>query len=312
MSNETSIPVIPCSVGKIHRHYTPKFLGELPKLVPVRRFAAALKRHDWNRNPHIYQLRYSRKQRISVRSERRETFGALAMAMIVYADYNPESDALFEVMCSVEKLAELCGQLYRYDSGRKSYDPILHALRDWEQAKLIVIDRDFDIEAKQYKAMRIWIRPEFFHGLGFSPLELRGVVSSFSRWMEKKGLKESYQKRYAQHVLRLARANVASLDNKHKLRNLLNKLKTLVIGEDNALKQEKKHLAKALKEKKALAQSTRAPESPEHAAWRRFEAWRVTQPIAAVMAFEREMKALYPSIQGQAIYLYYLAHLPDA
>ncbi|HHN8583710.1 TPA: RepA family replication protein, partial [Providencia rettgeri] len=78
------------------------------------------------------------------------------------------------------------------------------------------------------------------------------------------------------------------------------------------LKQEKKHLAKALKEKKALVQSTRAPESPEHAAWRRFEAWRVTQPIAAVMAFERKMKTLYPSVQGQAIYLYYLAHLPDA
>ncbi|MEX5734481.1 hypothetical protein [Providencia hangzhouensis] len=55
----------------------------------------------------------------------------------------------------------------------------------------------------------------------------------------KKGLKESYQKRYAQHVLRLARANVASLDTKHKLRNLLNKLKTLVVGKDEALKQEK-------------------------------------------------------------------------
>ncbi|EPO5267078.1 RepA family replication protein, partial [Providencia rettgeri] len=110
----------------------------------------------------------------------------------------------------------------------------------------------------------------------------------------------------------LARANVASLDNKHKLRNLLNKLKTLVIGKDEALKQEKKHLAKALKEKKALAQSTGAPESPEHAAWRRFEAWKVTQPIAAVMAFERKMKALYPSVQGQAIYLHYLEHLPDA
>ncbi|HHR6069673.1 TPA: RepA family replication protein [Providencia alcalifaciens] len=270
-----------------------------------------MKRHDWNRNPHIYQLRYSRKQRISVRSERRETFDALAMAMIAYADYNPESDALFEVMCSVEKLAELCGQLYRYDSGRKSYDPILHALRDWEQANLIIIDRDFDVEAKQYKAMRIWIRPEFFHGLGFSKQELRDVVVSFRRWMEKRGLKESYQKRYAQHVLRIARANVASLDDKHTLRNLLNKLKTLVIGEDESLKQEKKHLANALKEKKALAQSTRAPESPEHAAWRRFEAWRVTQPIAAVMAFERRMKALYPSVQGPAIYLYYLNHLPD-
>ncbi|ETT07781.1 hypothetical protein HMPREF1567_0154 [Providencia alcalifaciens PAL-2] len=49
----------------------------------------------------------------------------LAVAMIAYADYNPESDALFDVMCSVEKLAELCGQLHRYASGRKSYDPIM-------------------------------------------------------------------------------------------------------------------------------------------------------------------------------------------
>ncbi|WP_374448809.1 hypothetical protein [Providencia sp.] len=66
-----------------------------------------------------------------------------------------------------------------------------------------------------------------------------------------------------------------------------------------------------MKEKKALAKSLEAPESPEHTAWRRFEAWKVTQPLAAVMAFEREMKALYPSIQGQAIYLYYIKHLPD-
>ncbi|ETS99247.1 hypothetical protein M5X66_18210 (plasmid) [Providencia sp. PROV188] len=312
MANAETLPTTSCFPRKVHRHYVPKFLGQLPKLVPVRRFAAALKCHDWNRNPYIYQLRYARKQRISVRSERRETFDTLAMAMIAYADYNPESDTLFEVMCSVEKLAELCGQLYRYESGRKSYDPILHALRDWEHANLIIIDRDFDVEAKQYKAMRIWIRPEFFHGLGFSKQELRDVVTSFSRWMEKRGLKESYQKRYAQHVLRLARANVASLDDKHKLRKLLNNLKTLVIGEDETLKQEKKHLVKALKEKKALAQSLRVPESSERAAWRRFEAWKATQPLAVVMAFERKMKTLYPSVQGQALYLHYLEHLPDS
>ncbi len=51
MNNATSNPAVPCSIGKIHRHCEPKFLGQLPKLVPVRRFAAALKRHDWNRPP---------------------------------------------------------------------------------------------------------------------------------------------------------------------------------------------------------------------------------------------------------------------
>lgn len=311
MNESASLQPKPCSRGKIHRHYAPKFMGVLPQLVPVRRFAAALKRHDWNRNPQIYQLRCDRKQRISVRSERRETFDALALAMIAYADYNPESDTLFEVMCSVEKLAQLCGQLHRYDSGRKSYDPILHALHDWEQAQLIIIDRDFDVEARQYKAMRIWIRPEFFHGLGFSKIELREVVTRFRRWMERKGLRDSYQKRYAQHVLRLARSNVASLDNKHALKNLLKKLKTLVIGEDATLKQEKVHVEAALKHKQALAKSTQAPESEAHAAWREYNAWKGNQPFATVHAFERDMKARYPNVHGQACYLYYVKHLPD-
>ncbi|HEP0304345.1 MULTISPECIES: hypothetical protein [unclassified Providencia] len=53
--NDTSfLQSNPCSHGKIHRHYAPKFIGALPQLVHVRRFAAALKRHDWNRNPQIY------------------------------------------------------------------------------------------------------------------------------------------------------------------------------------------------------------------------------------------------------------------
>ncbi|EUD04181.1 hypothetical protein HMPREF1565_0668 [Providencia alcalifaciens RIMD 1656011] len=38
----------------------------------------------------------------------------------------------------------------------------------------------------------------------------------------------------------------------------------------------------------------------------------MTQPIAEVMTFECKMKTLYPSIQGQALYLHYLAHLPDS
>lgn len=311
MDNATSLPSTLCSIGKIHRHYAPKFIGTLPQLVPVRRFAAALKHHDWNRNPHIYQLRCKRQQRISVRSERRETFDVLALALIAYADYNPESETLFEVMCSVEKLAQLCGQLHRYENGRKSYDPILHALHDWEQAKLLIIDRDFDIDTKQYKAMRIWIRPEFFWGLGFSKTELRKVIAGFRRWMERKGLRDSYQKRYAQHILRLARSNVASLDNKHALKNLLKKLKTLVIGEDSALKQEKAHLEAALKQKQALAKSAQASESEAHAAWRCYNAWKVNQPFATVHAFEQDMKSRYPNVHGQACYLYYVKHLPD-
>lgn len=311
MNNATTLPLTSCISSKVHRHYQPQFIGVLPKLIPVRRFAAALKKHDWNRNPHIYQLRCERNQRISVRSERRETFSVLALAMIANSDYNPESESVFEVMCSVEKLAKICSQFHQYESGRKSYDPILHALRDWESANLIIIDRDFDVETKQYKAMRIWIRPEFFQGLGFSIQELRQIVLSFKQWMVKNGLRESYQQRYAKHVLRLARSNVASLDKKIPLQKLLTKIKRLVVGDDEILRQEKKHLAKAIEQKKALASATQAPETTERQAWKQYEQWKAKQPIAEIFAFEKQVKAQYPHLIGGALFVAYIEHLPD-
>ena len=304
-------PHNPVNHHKIHRHYIPVFKGKLPAMAAVRRFAAALSRHDWNRNPHIHNLRCERNQRVSVRSERRETWYVLALAMIANADYNPDSEALFEVMCPVETLAAQCGQLHQYESGRKSYDPVLHALHDWEAANLVIIHRDFDREAKQYKAMRIWLRPEFFAGLGFGLAALRDIVTRFRRWMERKGLREEYQQRYARHVLRLSRSNVASLDNRHALKNLLKKLRCLVTGDDEALAREKKHLEKALKEKKAQLKATRPQEAPPGEAWRLYERWKQINPVAVVRALEQRIKSQFPSLHGELLYRCYLANLPD-
>lgn len=301
----------PVNGHKIHRHYLPVFKGKLPAITAVRRFSAALSRHDWNLNPHIYNLRRERNQRVSVRSERRETWYALALAMIANADYNPDSEALFEVMCPVETLAAQCGQLHQYENGRKSYDPVLHALHDWEAANLIIIHRDFDREAKQYKAMRIWLRPEFFAGLGFGLAALRDIVTRFRRWMERKGLREEYQKRYARHVLRLSRSNIASLDNRHALKNLLKKLRRLVTGDDEALACEKKHLEKALKEKKAELKASRPQEDSPGDAWRLYERWKQINPIAVVRALEQRIKSRFPALHGELLYLCYLDNLPD-
>ncbi|SPX81838.1 hypothetical protein RN616_19955 (plasmid) [Morganella morganii] len=301
----------PVNGHKIHRHYQPVFKGKLPAIAAVRRFSAALSRHDWNRNPHIYNLRCERNQRVSVRSERRETWYALALAMIANADYNPDSEALFEVMCPVETLAAQCGQLHQYENGRKSYDPVLHALHDWEAANLIIIHRDFDREAKQYKAMRIWLRPEFFAGLGFGLAALRDIVTRFRRWMERKGLREEYQKRYARHVLRLSRSNVASLDNRHALKNLLKKLRRLVTGDDEALAREKKHLEKALKEKKVQLKASRPQEEAPGNAWRLYERWKQLNPAAVVREFEQRIKSQFPALYGELLYQCYLDNLPD-
>ncbi|MCU6377977.1 hypothetical protein [Morganella morganii] len=297
--------------GKVHRHFFPVFKGKLPKLPVVRRFASALEQHDWNRNPHIYQLRCDRNQRVSVRSERRETWYVLALAVIANTDYNPMSENVFEVMCSVEALAAQCGQLYQYENGRKSYDPVLHALHDWEAAKLIVIHRAFDCETKQYKAMRIWLRPEFFEGLGFDLEALRDIIRSFRRWMERNGLRENYKKRYARHVLRMNRSNVASLDNHHALKNLLKKLRRLVTGDDEALESEKKHLEKALKEKKAQLKASRPKNETPGEAWRLYERWKQINPVATVHALEKRIKSLFPALKGELLYQCYLDNLPD-
>ncbi|WP_446471524.1 RepA family replication protein [Xenorhabdus stockiae] len=301
----------PRNKTKIHRHYTPKYTGSLPDIVLVRRLAGALKVHDWNRNSFLHKLRCDRNQRVSIRSERRETFSELALALIAYADYNPNNEYLFEVMCSVEKLAELCGQLFHYENGRKSYDPILHALHDWRDSELIVIHEDFDHEAKQHKAMRIWIRPEFFMGLGFTLSEVRDILKRFRLWMEKKGLRKSYDQIYAQHVLRLARSNVASLDNKHSLKNLLKKLKRLVIGSDEELENERQHAIKAAEERKELIEATMPIPDEKRIYWQKYQNWMQQQPLAERMSFEKDIKSKYPDLSSDELYQVYVEHLPD-
>lgn len=293
------------SHGKIHRHHTPAFCGTLPNIVAVKRFCAALECHDWNRNQHIYHLRCQRNQRVSVRSERRETYYALATAILANCDYNPDSEYLFEVMCSVEELARLVGQLHVDASGRKTYDPVLHTLRDWKEAGLIVVLKGQDPESRQQKAMRVWLKPAFFDGLGFSVDELRSVVTRFRVWMERKGLRETYRTRYAEHVLRVARSNVASIEDKHSLKNLLKKIKRLVLGEDDRLQGEKKCLFSDVEKKlrdteRALAASSPKPDARPF--YTLYTQWSTQQPRFIVVPLEASVRAAHPALTGEPLY----------
>lgn len=237
--------------------------------------------------------------RITIRSERRETYDALASAIFVNCDYNPDSDYLFEVMVSVEELAKQVGQLHVYESGRKSYDPVLHALLDWEKAKLIVIDRDKDPETKQWKAMRIWITAEFFKEFGFTVPEVRKMLTDYRRWMEKHGVRETNKERYAKHILRLTKANIANLDNKHSLKNLLKKIKRLIIG-DEELNREKAHIEQALKEKVELANSTKSEIVRPY--FNAYVAWANKQPRFNVIKLENEVKRDHPTLTDEDFY----------
>ncbi|EPG3347310.1 RepA family replication protein [Proteus mirabilis] len=297
--------------NKIHRHYKPLFSGAIPKLPLIKRFIGAINVHDWNRNAIIRNQRINDKQRLSIRSERRETWTELAKVMVAYANYSTEFDSICEVMCSVEELAKKCGQLHIYEeNGRKCYDPTLRAIRAWEKAGLIYVDRDIDSESGQKKAQRIWLREGFFIGMGFSREELRKIFNSFNRWLIKTGKKETHKQRYARHLLNLAKKNVASLEGKYKLKSLLLKTKRIFVGDDIALENEKKHIEKALKEKILLAKSVEKKDSPNRKAWKKYLIWKNSQPFAIVFNFEKEMEQLYPNINEQDKYSYYLKHLP--
>ncbi|MCX8963076.1 hypothetical protein EHW64_18645 [Erwinia psidii] len=302
----------PCAErsSKVHRHHIPFFAGATPNTVAVKRFSAALKQHDWNRNPLIYALRCERDQRVSVRSERRETYYALAMAMIANCDYNPDSDYLFEVMCSVEELARQTGQLHTDAvTGRKTYDPVLHTLRDWKEAGTIVVLKGQDPDSRQQKAMRIWIKPEFFAGLGFRVEELRDIVIKFRRWMERKGLRETYKDRYSQHLQRLARSNVADIKDKHSLKNLLRKIRRHVLGEQ----EEKKLLVSELEERLARTEQAinNAPAKEERRYWRIYNSWKQQQPLATSMALEKAASQERPDLTGEALWQYLVERIPD-
>ncbi|ENN9164429.1 hypothetical protein NOM68_16395 [Proteus mirabilis] len=296
--------------NKIHRHYKPLFSGVIPNLPLIKRFIGAINAHDWNRNTIIRNQRINDKQRLSVRSERRETWTELAKVMVAYANYSTEFDSICEVMCSVEDLARKCGQLHIYENGRKCYDPTLRAIRAWERAGLIYVDRDTDSESGQNKAQRIWLREGFFIGMGFSREELRKIFSSFNRWLIKTGKKETHKQRYARHLLELAKKNVASLNGKYKLKSLLLKTKRVFVGDDIELENEKNHIEKALKEKIELAKSVNKKDGHKRRAWKKYLSWKNSQPFAIVFNFEKEMKRLYPNINEEEKYSYYLKHLP--
>lgn len=218
--------------SKLHRNHTPKKRAGLIKFAIGKQLSATLDKHDWNRNQWLKALRMKQKKRLSIRSERRETLYALSYELINYADYCIDSDYLFEVMTNVETLAKNIRQLHIYPSGRKTYDPVLRALIMLEQAGLIIILREMDHETKQRKAMRIWLKPEFFYSLGYTQTKLRLLVKNLHKYRVKKGVLDKAKNLYKNHVLRLKYSNVADISDKFALKNLLLNIKKTFLSED--------------------------------------------------------------------------------
>ena len=219
-------------LSKLHRNHSPKKRAGLIKFAIGKQLSATLDKHDWNRNRWLRELRIRQKKRLSIRSERRETLYALCYELINYTDYCIDSDYLFEVMTNVETLAKNIRQLHIYPSGRKTYDPVLKALIMLEQAGLIIILSEMDHETKQRKAMRIWLKPEFFYSLGYTQEKLRLLVKNLHKYRVKKGILDKAKNLYKNHVLRLKYSNVADISDKFALKNLLLNIKKNFLSKD--------------------------------------------------------------------------------
>ena len=110
-------------------------------------------------------LRLSKYQREAIRRERREVLSVLLLVLIVYCDFSPASEYLFEVRANVEHIANMCNQAYvSWDKNRKNrvrYDTVLNAIQMLEDAELITVLREYDRLGQKHKPMRIFLNVEF-------------------------------------------------------------------------------------------------------------------------------------------------------
>lgn len=276
------------------RRYTPSFEQPVPDIPIAKALDRLLAKHCWSRNRFMRKLRQEgatikrwkladgswktktvAPRRLSIRTEREQTLDALTRAMLYCADYDPSAPYLFEVKASIERLAELIGQLHEYEPGydgedgqyrhgRKSCDPVHGALDDMEAAELILVVREFDTQSGTYKAARIFFMPKLFISLGLTLKETRAMLHRHLKWQEKKGLTPSVKEKRKKELLRLATSERVATLNRPSLRNLLARIRREFTGDNKHTKQvmeSEKRLkeaeAKLFSKKKELPESER-------------------------------------------------------
>ncbi|WP_267443741.1 Replication protein [Erwinia psidii] len=274
---------------------------------------ACIRHHDWCRNADLTELRrrgytpYSRMfdktftpkpMRITARSESREALSALSLVLAANCDYSPDSDYMFEVMLPVEEMARRMGVLHVYESGRKAYDVLLAALRVLEEMDYVVIHRDRDADAGQYKPMRVFLTERFFTSRGMTLENVREWLHKYRQWAITSGVAESMREKYERHQLKMARLGI-NIDNHHSLKNRLKKIKRWVVSPE--LRAEKQRVTSDLEA--ALdghAQKLRQlrPESATgryRNAWQRWSVSGETYP-AECWKLEQAVKAEHPQL----------------
>ncbi|MBO9492210.1 hypothetical protein J7384_17750 [Endozoicomonas sp. G2_1] len=316
-----------------HRHYPPIYKKPMVDLAVVQRIQGILKKFNWHKSDAMMDLRRNGgsivmrtyqdgskrfkslpPRRLSIRSEREETLNELLKAIFNTVEYSSEANHVLECMASVEELAKMIGQLHQYEPGydgengqyrhgRKSYDPVLGALHDLEAAKLILVVREFDKEAKQYKASRVFLCPLLFKELGLSGSDTKKLVSTKQRYDAKR--KKVYKRS------RPLTDNMANINNS-ALESVLHLHKRWYNGELEAEAIEAKKQAMKWSDQKL------SPESIEHIAAdlfnqlegasaleiakRDYYSWCQQYPRYMILSAEQSVKQDSPDISPPEFY----------
>lgn len=300
-----------------HRRYTPAFNSTFVNLPIVKRFAAALEKFDWHKCTPMKELRanggaivtkvYSDgskryrqlpPRRASIRKEREETLSALVPEIINNVEYHPNARYMYECMLSIEELARKIGQCHEYEAGydgengqyrhgRVAYDCVLGAIDDLEASKLIIVVREFDTDAKQYKASRLFLTPLFFESFGFSAKETKKLIHAAANNFKRKG------KRYKR--ARPLNHKIANIDNR-ALRSVLDYHRRWYNGE---------LLAETIEDKrKEKLKRFSAPQELSEAQIieRNYRAFVNQLPPIQVMALEDSIRKETPDISRAELY----------
>ena len=315
------------AMNSIHRRNAPSFTRDMVDNVMAKRLDAILTTHSWSKNRYMRKLREEGKtlvrkmvdgkpvktkvippRRVSIRSEREETLNALVRAMIYVTDYDPDAPFLFEVKASVEELATMIGQIHYYEAGydgengqyrhgRVAYDCVLGAVEDMAASTLILAVYEFDKKAKQYKAMRIFLRPEFFKSFGLSMKDTKKMIEAARKWRKKKGIKvvnKAKERRKAETIRLSSHERISGLD-RPSLKNLLARFRREFTEQEKEVDQVRDAETRV---KNALNQSAKEHKTDTTKESIRLEYNALTAQLAPtdVYTARKEIQRLYPSL----------------
>lgn len=220
----TAVDVYQRRTKEVHRHLSPRYNKPFVNVPLVNMIKGKVTNFNWHKCEPMVQLRKQggsiltkiypdgskryRKiepRRTSIRKEREYTLNALLRAIINNTDYNLSARHLFECTLSIEQLAKEVGQFYQYAPnysgndtyrhGRNSCDPVRGAIDDLEACKLVFVIREFCVEAKTYKASRLFLTPLFFQSLGVTGKEMAQLRKNQANYYSRAGKTRNFRKK---------------------------------------------------------------------------------------------------------------------